>query len=352
MGIFFEGTGYSFSEFVARFQNEKDHKGTSARFIQQWIDGQESFILKSSGSTGKPKEITVLRRQMEVSARLTGAEFRLSEGMNILMSFNPGFIAGKMILVRALVLGLDVVIVAPSSNPLVHLSQSIHFAPLVPFQLSTMLSQGLVDKLNGIETILIGGAPILPQLESQLKKLKSSVYQSYGMTETVSHVAIRKVNGPDSSNQYSGVGDVHFSIQPDGCLSIKGEVTNFREVKTNDVVNLIDDHTFEWLGRVDHVINSGGIKINPELVESVLSKQFLLNGLQMPFFITSLPDDKLGEKVILVLEGDRVELEESLGGLTKYERPREIYFVNKFVRTSSGKINRRKTKSKIELKMK
>ncbi len=343
MGIIVEDKKYSFTEFVSRFKNEKDHLGNSARFIQEWIDGKDSFIIESSGSSGKPKDFTLKRNQMEVSARVTGKVFGLAEGMSILMAFNPDYVAGKMILVRAMVLEMDVVMVLPSSNPLENLSHIIHFAPFVPLQMSTMLSLGLFDRLNDIQTILLGGAPILPQLENQLRKFSSSVYHSYGMTETASQVALRNINGSHASNKYIGIGDVKFTIQSNSCLSINGEVTDFRDVHTNDVVNLIDDRTFEWVGRSDNIINSGGIKVNPELLESALSKELLLNGHQMPFFVSSIPDEKLGEKIILVVEGKRVDLEGSLLGLKKYERPREIYFVNKFIRTTSGKINRAKT---------
>ncbi len=336
MGLTVEGLNYSFSEFGERFQSHTIY-GSSASFIVNWLNNIDFFTVTTSGSTGPPSEIKISRNQMKSSAIFTGEYFGLKPDMTMLLAFDSKFIAGKMILVRGMELDLNIVMVQPGSTPLQGITQTLDFVPLVPFQLSRMLAQSMEVQINNCRCILLGGAPVSGVLEQQIRNLAVPVFHSFGMTETVSHVAIRKIDMSDNQ-EYHSIGDVEFSTQSNGCLTITGSVTGHQEIESNDVVKLISNKSFIWLGRIDNVINTGGIKINPEIIENKLA--YII---QNELFISSKPDNHLGEKIVLIVEGTTRNLDHCFDSLEKYEKPREVYFLEKFVRTKSGKINRRES---------
>ena len=234
--------------------------------------------------------------------------------------------------VRALELGLDLKVVEPSSNPLNGIKEIIDFSAMVPFQLENSLNQ-----LNKIKTLIIGGGQVSPKLVEKLQIESTQVYETYGMTETLTHVAIKPLNGPNISDLFRALDGIHFEKDDRGCLAIHASALNPVPIVTNDLVELIDENSFRWLGRFDNVINSGGVKIIPELVEAKLLSIIPNNR----FFINGESDESLGEKVVLVVEGNVIEI--SFDSLEKFEKPKEIYFISEFLETESGKIRRGET---------
>ncbi|NOZ03256.1 MAG: AMP-binding protein [FCB group bacterium] len=319
-------------------------------FIATWLDDSEKIDLRTSGSTGKPKTISVFKKQMVQSAVMTGRYFRLRQGQRALLCLPAEYVAGKMMIVRAFVLGLDLVPVRPASNPLVDVPEGvIDFAAMIPLQLHTLLfetDQQIRDRLDRINTLIIGGGEINQKLTMAVKAIKPRVYATFGMTETLSHIALRPLNGPGASSVYRVLEGVRIRRDRRGCLVVQAPQAGEEELVTNDLVNLVSEDSFEWLGRVDHVIVTGGIKVIPEQVERKLEN--VIHGRR--FFICGLPDEKLGNRVVLYVEGREWTQEETdrmrsqLKSILKpAERPKDIRFVEKFPETGSGKIRRAET---------
>jgi hypothetical protein len=299
------------------------------QFISEWYSSDDEMIVQTSGSTGKPKSISVKKKWMRNSAQLTGKTFSLKEGDTALLCMPMKYIAGKMMVVRALELGLDLKVVEPSSNPLNGIKEIIDFSAMVPFQLENSLNQ-----LNKIKTLIIGGGQVSPKLVEKLQIESTQVYETYGMTETLTHVAIKPLNGPNISDLFRALDGIHFEKDDRGCLVIHASALNSVPIVTNDLIELIDENSFRWLGRFDNVINSGGIKIIPEVVETKLTEVIP----SRRFIIAGLPDDSLGQTVVLIVEGDEIDI--PIEFLDKYEKPKTIHFISEFIETESGKINR------------
>ena len=302
------------------------------QFIEDWFSSPDEMTLQTSGSTGKPKSISVKKEWMRNSARLTGKTFGLAQGDSALLCMPMKYIAGKMMVVRALELGLNLKVVEPSSNPLKDLESPIDFAAMVSLQLEKSLND-----LNKVKKLIVGGGRITPQLVEKLQSVSMQVFETYGMTETLTHVAIKPLNGSNKSDCFHALDGVHFEKDERDCLVIHATDLNPEPIVTNDLVELLDEKSFRWLGRHNNVINSGGIKIIPEVVEAKLSSTIS----DRRYFITGLPDESFGEKVVLVVEGERIDI--TMESLDKYEKPKEIYFIPKFVETESGKVTRRET---------
>ena len=302
------------------------------QFISDWYSPDDEMVLQTSGSTGKPKSISVKKEWMKNSAHLTGKSFGLTEGDSALLCMPMKYIAGKMMVIRALELGLDLTVVEPSSHPLKGLEATIDFVAMVPLQLENSINQ-----LDKIKTLIVGGGQVNPQLVEKLKTLSTQVYETYGMTETLTHVAIRSLNGPNKSDAFQALDGVHFEKDSRDCLVIHAPRLNPNPVITNDIIELESDNSFRLLGRIDNVINSGGIKIIPEVIEAKLSDVIS----DRRYIIAGIPDESLGEKVVLVVEGDEMDI--SFLKLDKYEEPKEIFFLDNFIVTTSGKIHRNNT---------
>ena len=204
---------------------------------------------------------------MKNSAQLTGKTFELKEGDSTLLCMPMKYVAGKMMVVRALALGLDLKVVEPSSSPLKGLNKPIDFAAMVPLQLEKSLNQ-----LDKVKTLIVGGGQVNPALVDKLRDISTQVYETYSMTETLTHVAIKPLNGPNKQDVFQALDGVQFEIDERDCLVIHAPMLNPNPVLTNDLVALIDETSFHWLGRYDNVINSGGIKIIPEKVEAKLTE--------------------------------------------------------------------------------
>jgi len=321
-------------------------------FIRDWLDDSPTLQVQTSGTTGTPKIITVLKNQMIQSARITGKFFHLQAGQNVLLCLSADYIAGKMMIVRAFVLGLNLIAVEPTSKPLDKIqNEIIHFAAMVPFQLHTLLFETIPNvRLKQVQTIIVGGAAINSRLIEAVKNIPPKVYATYGMTETLTHIALRPLNGSEASSYYHALEGIQIKQNKRGCLVICApQLISTEQLVTNDLVTIHSNKTFQLLGRVDNLINTGGVKIVPEQVEQKL--QSLIP--ERRFIISSIADDKLEQKVILLIEGSEFDAsqlnklnEELENKLSQFERPRQVYFVEQFIETLTGKIQRKVTTSK------
>ncbi|MEI8117205.1 MAG: AMP-binding protein [Flavobacteriia bacterium] len=262
-------------------------------FCQQWENGDD-IRLETSGSTGKPKEITFTKQQCTVSALKTIAFFDLKKETKSLLCLSPDTIGGKMMMVRALVGNYSLVLTNPSLDPFELVHEQLDFVALVPAQLAHILmNPSSLSKLKKVKHILIGGADIPEELSQHLHLQGIIAYQSYGMTETISHVALREI-GDDTT--YHAMPGIHFTSQND-CLTIHYPEIQSKPIQTTDIVELIDEKSFHWKGRADNVINSGGKKIHPEELEKRLSSY--ISG---RFILSSIPHPIWGEALVLLSE--------------------------------------------------
>ncbi|MTI25398.1 hypothetical protein E1163_10630 [Fulvivirga kasyanovii] len=339
-----------------QFKPSNAFERSTVEFIQQWLSGKSSFNIHTSGSTGKPKSISITRQQMETSARLTIHALQLKPAQTALVCLDTGYIAGKMMLVRALIHRMNIIAVNPAANPLEGISHSPDFTAVVPLQLEEMLKhKQAVEHLNKMSAIIVGGAPVSTVLERKLQQISAPVYATYGMTETVSHIALKKLNGPERSDTFTAFDEVKLDLDARGCLTIQSALTNHEMLVTNDRVNLIDDHHFEWLGRADNTINSGGVKIQSEKVEKVVAQILDELALSNRFFVAGLPDEKLGKKVCLIIEAESIQRDQEeiavrlQEKLDKYEVPKSILGISRFSETPTGKINRGETLKHLTL---
>ena len=343
---------------IDSFQNlpipTSDYDKKAIDFCEKWLAGQKEFILKTSGSTGEPKPIILTRQQMITSAKLTGVTFGLKHFDRALVCLNVDYIAGIMMLVRGMELGLRLTIVEPDGNPLKNLENEVFdFFAFVPLQLQNLLENKIyVQKLNQAKAIIVGGAAVNEVLENKIQQLQVAVYSTYGMTETVSHIAIKRLNGQNINDYFQVLGGVKIGTDSRNCLNIIAKASNNQLVQTNDIVEIINDQTFKLIGRIDNIINSGGIKIQLEKVEKLIENDIkILNPKR--YFAYGIADEKLGQKLVLFIEGNQFEeaekstfLKNIQSVLSKYEVPKEIYVVDKFIELPTGKIDKKAVVSK------
>ena len=314
-------------------------------FFSDWLDEKTFLEVMTSGSTGLPKTIRLHKSQMINSARATGKYFDLSAGNLTLLCLSADYIAGKMMLVRAFVLGLEIDYIVPNSNPLKGVTKSFDFAAMVPLQLQNSLSQ-----IEQVKKLIVGGAAMPASLKDQIQDLETEIFETYGMTETITHVAVKRTNGPTKRDHFHALSNVTFQTDDRECLVIDAPGVASETVQTNDIVQLISKTEFEWLGRYDNVINSGGVKLIPEQIEKKLEAH-----ISNRFFVCGIPDEKLGEKLVLLVEGDidkkkLIEQMRATKAFSKYEYPKAIYLQSNFKYTETGKINRLKTVEQAKLK--
>ncbi len=307
-----------------------EHEKPVGDFILDWFDNRSYIIMSTSGTTGTPKDIKVDKQAMVNSALATGNFFDIQTASKALHCLPTKYIAGKMMLIRGFILGLDLDFVAPSSRPLLNNKTKYDFVAMVPLQ-----AQNSLKDLDGVKKLIVGGAQINKKLENKLQKLKTVVYETYGMTETITHIAAKKVG----EKAFTVLPNVSIAIDANNCLIIQAPNVSKQTIKTNDLVELTNDKQFVFLGRFDNVVNSGGIKLLPELIEAKLSP-----AMNARFFVIGKPDESLGEKLILLIEGDELALSDTLFDvLDKFEKPKEVHFIPKFKETESGKIKRKET---------
>lgn len=308
----------------------EDFERSVGDFLLSWFDHNPFIEMYTSGTTGVPKMIRLDKQAMVNSAIATGGFFDLVAGNKVLHCLPTKYVAGKMMFVRAFILGLDMDFVAPSSYPLENNDEIYDFAAMVPLQ-----AQHSIDKLSQVKKVIIGGAKIGKKLERELMELPIKAYETYGMTETITHIAAKRV-GQEAFTVLPGV---TVSYDEAGCLVIHAPRIANELIRTNDIVKLINENQFIFLGRADNIINSGGIKILPEQVEEKLSGK-----IEKRFFIAGQPDETLGQMVTLIIEGEHIDIDQQwFEGLDKYEKPKSVVFVKKFAETGNGKILRRET---------
>ena len=314
----------------------EEHEKDLGSFLLDWLDDKETIQLTTSGTTGTPKVITIKKQSMVHSAIATGNYFNLHPQDKALLCLPARYIAGKMMIVRSMMLGLELDIMVPTSHLDDLLPHKIYdFVAIVPLQ-----AENSLEKLHQFKKIIIGGAKVSDDLASKLKEIKSDIYETYGMTETITHIAAKKI-GEAFFNILE-----HVSITTDdrSCLVIDVPSISDEKVVTNDIVTILNANQFKWIGRYDNVINSGGIKLFPEQIEAKLASK-----ISNRFFIIGQPDDILGSRVVLVIEGEQFDIDATLfDTLEKFEKPKEVLFSPEFVETETKKINRVKTLNSIK----
>jgi o-succinylbenzoate---CoA ligase len=320
-------------------------------FIREWCKGVREFALQTSGSTGSPKQITVTRDQMVASARLTEQALNLKRNWTALLCLDARYIAGRMMIVRSFITGMKLFIIDPCANPLEKIppTQPMDFTAIVPYQLISILESKHPHSLDKFKIALVGGAPLDDATILKLGSHSAAIYLTYGMTETISHVALRRLNGHGAQRYFETLPGVKIGTDVRGCLVINAPFLE-KEVVTSDIVEIFNTNQFVWRGRYDNVINSGGIKISPEEVERKIGKIFTRLNLTNHFFIHHLPDGKLGQRAVMVIESPLPDasaldelIESILHSFSPHEAPRELYESFSFILTDTGKINRRAT---------
>jgi o-succinylbenzoate---CoA ligase len=316
-------------------------------FILHWLNDEDHITVNTSGSTGNPKTIALKKSQMAYSARQTCGFFQLNQESTGLICLPAAYIAGKMMIVRGLVCGFNLITREPSGNPFVNLHEKIDFAAITPFQLFQSLET--LKKASPVETLIVGGGEISPELEKEVQDIPVKIFATYGMTETSSHIALRQVNGNERSDEFQVIGHTKIKTDERNCLVLENPQLFDGKLFTNDIVEVVSENRFRWLGRFDNIINSGGIKIIPEEIEKAISHLY-----PRAMVVTSVPDKKLGETVVLVVETNNLteETQKELLGQIKaqvqpYAIPRKIFCIPEFPRTENGKINRKALKEFI-----
>ncbi len=317
-------------------------------FLMDWFDPSPWLVLKTSGSTGEPKSLQIPKNRLLLSARMTLDFFGLYENKRFLLCLSPEFIAGKMMIVRAMLSGAELITAHVEANPLKNLEQPIDFTAMVPLQLSVLLKEN-PEKLELIKTIIIGGSALPSQLENELQQISSNCWHTYGMTETLSHIALRPVNGRQAEKWFSPLEGVLVALNQQQCLKITAPALLEQPIDTHDLAEINAEGKFKILGRVDEVIVSAGHKIHPTWLEEKIGIH--IHG---PFAITSMADQIAGEKVVLALAEDLTvpqlyKLWEALEAcLMPAEMPRYITSLPEWPVLKSGKTDRRKLKLSIQ----
>lgn len=309
---------------------------TLEEFLSEWRNEADRVLVHTSGSTGSPKPMWVEKRRMAASARTTCRFLGLKEGDTALLCLPLDYIAGKMMAVRAEVCGLRLISVPPTGHPLAGLKAAPVFAAMVPAQVFNSLQVPAErEMLRQTRHLIIGGGAIDESMAAELRSFPNAVWSTYGMTETLSHIALRRLSGPGATEWYTPFDGVTVSLSPEGCLAIAAPEVCEGTLTTNDIARLAPDgRRFCIIGRKDNVICSGGIKIQAEEVERALAPH-----LHTPFIITKRTDAKFGEAVVLLVEGGSTAEAEAAcrQALPKYWQPRAILPVGRIPTTETGK---------------
>jgi O-succinylbenzoic acid--CoA ligase len=320
-------------------------------FVTTWLNDKQFFDQKTSGSTGKPTVHKVSRSNMIASAARTVSALSLPHGLKALICINMAYIGGKMMLARGLQYNWQMQVIPTTSFASDEQIPDgpFDFCAMVPMQIENLLKSAKgVELLNSIKTIIVGGAPVGSHLIEQMQQLSCSVYATYGMTETVSHIALQKLNGIDSSNHFSLLEGVAHELDDRSCLRLKADVTDSKWIQTNDIVEFRSDKSFRVIGRADNVINTGGVKVHIEQLEAKIAP--LIREFISDFAITSSTDPMLGEKIVFVFSAYLGREEDIIShlkpALDKFEVPKEIFQLE-IPKTPSGKIDRPQLRARV-----
>ncbi len=307
---------------------------TALKFIHEWYNDLPYIEVHTSGSTGTPKNIQLLKQDIIKSAITTCNFFCIDKSSTLVLPLSANYIAGKMMIVRAIVSGASLWIEEPSNAPIKKDYGQIDLIPIVPSQIDWITNGSTYS--NQIRNLIIGGGAISQQREQALISSKINAFATYGMTETCSHIALRNI----TTKEYTTLPDIFISHDDRNCLVIDAPKFSFKRIITNDIVEIIDSSHFYWLGRYDNIINTGGVKVVPEQIEEKLSKI-----IPHQFYIIGEKDDKWGEVVSLYIETTDIDEKEITNQISqildKYSIPKLIKCIPEFERTPNGKIKRR-----------
>ncbi|AVM52036.1 O-succinylbenzoic acid--CoA ligase [Bacteroides zoogleoformans] len=342
--LLLDGSVYT-PEEISRHVAEGTEKDPSAirdlfLFLNEWFNDSPVITVHTSGSTGTPKELAANKDRMMQSARLTCEYLNLQQGDTALLCMNLRHIGAMMMVVRSLVASLNLVVRPASAHPLAaEIPGSLKFAAMVPLQVyHTLQIPEEKERLERTEILIIGGSAVDEDLEAEIKSLPTAVYSTYGMTETLSHIALRRLNGSSASGHYHPFSSVKLSLSSEGTLIIEAPLVCNEILQTNDIAHIYPDGSFSISGRKDNVINSGGIKIQTEEIEKKLRSL-----ISAPFAVTSIPDRRLGQALVLLVAGspDVKEIKDKLPAmLESYHRPKHIFMTASIPQTENGKTDR------------
>jgi O-succinylbenzoic acid--CoA ligase len=317
-------------------------------FLNEWVH-KDTFEVKTSGSTGKQKSISLSKNNMLNSAKLTIDHFELKPNNKALLCLPVKYIAGKMMIVRSIEARLKLICIEPGLYPINMLDEDIDFTAMIPTQVKNSITNKY--SFNRVAKLLIGGGSVSNDLKAKLQHFNTQAWASYGMTETITHIALAKLNGDDLQQGFNVLPGISISQNENNCLIINAPSLNKEILETNDIVEIDSEKSFRWIGRYDNIINSGGIKLCPEKIERKLDKLIFRK-----YFITSFKDDEFGEIVVLFIEGRPLDDEcherfvnRIKKALEKYEVPKKIIHVKNFKLTETGKIQRDLTKEEYLL---
>lgn len=318
---------------LKQLQPNTDFEYQVLNFLEDWYSEKPCVSVKTSGSTGVPKVFEVEKERMKTSATMTCDFLGLNRSDKALLCLPVEYISGKMMLVRAMERGLKLLIKTPSINPLEDLDEEVDFCAMTPLQVEYSLG-----KIDLIKKLIIGGAAVSESLKAKLKGVMSYIYETYGMSETLSHIALKQIT-PNEEPYFKPLRNIFLTQDERGCLCIEAPLLTSEKLMTNDLVELKEGGFFSFLGRVDNVINSGGVKIIPEQLEDKL-KKIIPNEL----VFTSVSDAVLGEKLVLVIEGEISQETQKLLSEIAYDKPyhapKKVIFLDKIPRTPNGKVGR------------
>ena len=334
-GIHINGRFYSQSDLKA-IENPAEKQSflnDILSFASSLLSDSSHMVFRTSGSTGKPKEISFSKEAIHKSAKSTNEYFHLKKGKKAFLSLPLEYVAGKMMVARAIAGEYELVAVEPSLYPIESKSY-FHFAPFTPHQFENILDEQL-DLLPEDSTILLGGSSVSESLKQKIRQIPNSVYLGFGMTETLTHFALANLKSP--SQTFELMPGAEIKINEHSTLSIRRFGINDSWLETTDVVEPVRKG-FIWKGRKDNVINSGGVKLHPEEIEHDLAKY-----INYPFFVYGIEDDALGEKLVLFVEGEHNPNLSDANFSNKFSKPKQIVLLEAFKRTESGKIRRQAT---------
>ncbi len=299
------------------------------------FDELETISIQTSGSTGTPKSLEFAKSALIQSASATNDYFGLTSQHQALLSLPINYVAAKLMVVRAIIGGYNLSTIEPKANPLGELNESMSFVPMTPHQVKSVLAES-PEAFDNVRTVLLGGGEVSTELRTQLLKLKTHFYAGFGMAETLTHIALSKIDR-EVDTIYKTLPDVKVEKDERGCLVINRSGITQGNLVTNDLIDLTEEG-FKWLGRIDNLINSGGVKVIPEEVEKLLSPK-----IDSRFFVSGIPDSLLGQKVALFIEGKKEIKLDEIAFSSNYQKPKEIIHLEKFLYTESGKVRRAET---------
>lgn len=319
---------------------------TLSEFLNEWQSDSTTVRVQTSGSTGAPKTMLAEKARMMASAQMTCDFLNLSPGDKALLCLPLDYIAGKMMVVRSIVRQLQLICVQPSRHPFAEVTDIPDFAAMTPMQvMATLENTDEMAKFCQTKHVIIGGGSINAELEQSLRKCPNAVWSTYGMTETLSHIALRRISGESATTWYSPLPGIEVSLSERGTLSINAPMLHDGTLETNDIAEFDESGRFRILGRTDNVINSGGVKIQIEIAEERIRSQ----SPSIPFMLTSCPDPTLGEMCVLLIpkttdETEKTNLLHSIGKLPRYWQPKKLIIIDSLPETETGKPDRAKAK--------